>query len=91
MPLMEYERRFNQLSRYAPHLVDMDERKARRFEKCLNREIENVVRALRLPTYREVLERSQIVMMGNEPYSVPPQSRFLGKRRWDDRNKGKMV
>lgn len=35
LPIIEYEKNFNQLLRYAPHLVDMDERKARRFERGL--------------------------------------------------------
>ncbi|KAK6145328.1 hypothetical protein DH2020_022148 [Rehmannia glutinosa] len=32
---MEYERRFNQLSQYAPYLADTEQKKARRFERGL--------------------------------------------------------
>lgn len=39
LSVIEYERQFNWLSRYAPHLVGIDERKARRFERGLRPEI----------------------------------------------------
>ena len=43
LSLVEYERKFDKLSRYAPHLMDTEERKARRFEKGLRPELYKVV------------------------------------------------
>lgn len=39
----EYERKFNQLSRYAPHLVDANAKKARLFERSLHAEISSIL------------------------------------------------
>ncbi|CAA2959117.1 Hypothetical predicted protein, partial [Olea europaea subsp. europaea] len=36
MTLVEYERKFEELSRFAPHLVDTKEKRARRFERGFN-------------------------------------------------------
>lgn len=56
MSLVEYERKFDELACYAPHLVDTEECKARRFEKGLNPELYNAITMLRLPTYADVLQ-----------------------------------
>ncbi|KAH7514930.1 hypothetical protein FEM48_Zijuj11G0142400 [Ziziphus jujuba var. spinosa] len=53
MTLAQYERKFDELSRYAPHLVDTDERKAQKFEKGLRDGLRRPILVLRLQTYGE--------------------------------------
>ncbi|KAL8489992.1 hypothetical protein ACS0TY_025769 [Phlomoides rotata] len=54
----EYERRFNRLSRYAPHLVGDDHRKTRRFEQGLRPEIAAIVVGLNITNYHEIFDRA---------------------------------
>ncbi|GFZ11372.1 hypothetical protein Acr_22g0007700 [Actinidia rufa] len=51
---------FMELSRYAPHIVSTESRKARRFEAGLRWNIKNKVEILRLPTHQEVLHAALI-------------------------------
>ncbi|XP_057780033.1 uncharacterized protein LOC130998636 [Salvia miltiorrhiza] len=90
MTLVDYERKFNKLSRYAPYLVDTDVKKARRFEQGLRPEICGIISALRLPTYREVIDRAQAVSNGLQLEIKDQQYRdSFGKRKWEDFGKGK--
>lgn len=59
--LVEYERWFDELSHFAPHLVDIEERKARCFEIGLWQEMYNAIVILRLPTHVDVLLRVQLI------------------------------
>ncbi|KAH6815254.1 hypothetical protein C2S51_020074 [Perilla frutescens var. frutescens] len=61
MTILEYEQKFNQLARYAPHLVDTDEKKAWRFEDGLRPEIGAHLSALNLSTYSEIVQRARTV------------------------------
>ena len=58
--VMEYNAKFMELSRYAPHIVSMKSHKARRFETRLRWNIRNKVDILQLPTHQEVLQRAII-------------------------------
>ena len=58
--VIEYNTKFIELSRYAPHIVSTESRKARRFEAGLRWNIKNQVIILRLPTHQEVLHRALI-------------------------------
>lgn len=59
--MVEYEIKFNELSRYAPYLVDTKRKKARRFERGLRREIAKILASLELPTYAEVSRRAHFI------------------------------
>lgn len=61
MSLTEYERKFDQLSRNAPHLVDTKDKKVRRFEQWLNSDISMILMSHRFTTYREMLERAHVI------------------------------
>lgn len=61
MSVVEYETKFNQLSRYAIHLVDTYIKKARRFERGLRPEIGGIMASLGLNTYAEAIERAQAI------------------------------
>ncbi|KAK6119839.1 hypothetical protein DH2020_046412 [Rehmannia glutinosa] len=46
MTVLDYERKFNQLSHYATHLVDTDQKKAKRFVAGLRPELSGVISVL---------------------------------------------
>ncbi|GFY95307.1 hypothetical protein Acr_10g0006920 [Actinidia rufa] len=60
MIVVVYNAKFMELSRYAPHIVSTESRKARRFEAGLRWNIKNKVKILRLPTHQEVLHAALI-------------------------------
>ncbi|XP_028124275.1 uncharacterized protein LOC114321289 [Camellia sinensis] len=60
----EYEAQFAELARFAPHMVDTDYKKARKFEGGLRSAILDKVNMLKLPTYVDVLERA-VIAEGN--------------------------
>ncbi|XP_028088930.1 uncharacterized protein LOC114289400 [Camellia sinensis] len=60
MSVAEYEAKFTELARFAPHMVDTDYKKARKFEGGLDLDISDRVGVLKLPTYVEVLDRALV-------------------------------
>ncbi|XP_028092041.1 uncharacterized protein LOC114292318 [Camellia sinensis] len=54
----EYDRAFTELARYAPHMVDNEYRKARKFESGLRGPIQDRVNLLNMLTYAGVLDKS---------------------------------
>ncbi|XP_058185864.1 uncharacterized protein LOC131303091 [Rhododendron vialii] len=53
MSVSEYDRIFTDLSRFAPHMVDTDAHRARRFEEGLKDGLREPINLLRLQTYAE--------------------------------------
>ncbi|XP_028063891.1 uncharacterized protein LOC114267097 [Camellia sinensis] len=60
MIVAEYEAKFTELARFAPHMVDTDYKKARHFQGGLRNDILDKVDALKLETYIDVLDRAII-------------------------------
>ncbi|XP_028064594.1 uncharacterized protein LOC114267729 [Camellia sinensis] len=58
MSVAEYEAKFTELARFAPHMVDTDYKKARKFESGLDLDILDRVRVLNLSMYVNVLDRA---------------------------------
>ncbi|XP_043699971.1 uncharacterized protein LOC122650637 [Telopea speciosissima] len=58
--VMMYERKFEELSRYAPHMVSTEEMKARKSKQGLRVEIQKSISPMQLKTYAEVVHKSQI-------------------------------
>ncbi|XP_028104026.1 uncharacterized protein LOC114303075 [Camellia sinensis] len=58
MSVTEYESKFTELARYAPHMVDTDYKKARKFEGGLHVEVLDRVNVLKLEKYVDVLDRA---------------------------------
>lgn len=83
MTILDYERKFNRLSRYAPHLVDTEEKKVWRFEYGLRPEIGGILAGQgATTTFSEVVERAQAIATRlNVDNSAP---RNNGKRRLED-------
>ncbi|XP_022865430.1 uncharacterized protein LOC111385281, partial [Olea europaea var. sylvestris] len=90
MLLDEYERKFEQLSRYATHLVDTEPKKARRFELGLRPEIGGIMASHHTTTYSEVLQRAQSIYDRLEMDRMTEKNNeSYGKRKWNGSNKGK--
>lgn len=60
MSLMEYEQKFKELSRFAPHLIDTEERKALVFERGLRLDLKRIVSIFKLKTYSAMLQKAQL-------------------------------
>lgn len=77
LSVTEYERKFNKLFRYALYLVDMEGKKARRFEQGLSREIAGIMAGLELLTYAEVSRRAHAIstsLMLENPVQKQPKN-----------------
>ncbi|XP_027169497.1 uncharacterized protein LOC113769232 [Coffea eugenioides] len=55
----EYETQFTKLSKFAPKLIVMEQRRVRRFVQGLNVEIQEALAAAQINTFTEVLEKTQ--------------------------------
>ncbi|KAG5544432.1 hypothetical protein RHGRI_017004 [Rhododendron griersonianum] len=55
MLVSEYDRIFTDLSRFAPHMVDTDAHKAKRFEEGLKDGLHEPIKLLRLQTHADIL------------------------------------
>ncbi|XP_022866951.1 uncharacterized protein LOC111386718, partial [Olea europaea var. sylvestris] len=89
MSLTDYERQFEQLSRYAPHLVDTEVKQIRRFENGLRPEIGMIIMSHRFTSYREMLERAHAISYQRTSFEQYAQQskESSGKRKWNDPNK----
>ena len=56
MSILDYDIRFNQLARYAPHIVMIDNMKAKRFANVFREYLFRVVPLTRTSTYSDVLD-----------------------------------
>lgn len=57
MSVLEYEHKFNELSRFAPELIPTEEEKCRRFEEGLWLDIQAVVTATTYPTMKALAQQ----------------------------------
>ncbi|XP_028096473.1 uncharacterized protein LOC114296377 [Camellia sinensis] len=77
--VVEYEAQFAELARFVPYMVDMNYKKAQKFEGGLRNTILDPVNMLKLPTYVDVLKRA-VIAKGN----IAAQNRiseWKGKRQ----------
>lgn len=74
------------MSRFAPHLLDIEERKMRHFERGLQQDLYNVIAILRLPTYIDVLQRVQLIVKDPTPVATRTPSPISSARRNWGRN-----
>ncbi|XP_028077124.1 uncharacterized protein LOC114279119 [Camellia sinensis] len=58
MSVTEYEAKFTELARYAPHMVDTNYKKAKKFEGGLDVEVLDRINVLKLVKYVDVLDRA---------------------------------
>ncbi|XP_022866463.1 uncharacterized protein LOC111386240 [Olea europaea var. sylvestris] len=90
LPLGEYERKFERLSSYAPHTVNTELTKAKRFEMGLRPEIKGIMAAQQYTTYAEVVRRAQVISngLGLEKKTQPSTESSI-KRKWQGHDKEK--
>lgn len=62
--VVEYPTEFTKLSPYASHLVDTEDKKARKFEDGLRPDILITIKPMRLETYAQVFDRAVLVEQG---------------------------
>ena len=56
MSVLDYDTKFNQLARYAPHMVMTNNMKAKRFDNGLKEYLFRAVPLIRTSTYSDVLD-----------------------------------
>ncbi|XP_028094382.1 uncharacterized protein LOC114294443 [Camellia sinensis] len=95
MTVAEYETKFTELARFAPHMVDTDYKKVRKFENGLRNDILERVNVLKLPTYVDVLNRALMSETNMANQCKPPndwkakrQDFFSGKKSSKKQNTG---
>ena len=59
LSVVEYEKRFTKLSKFAPELVAMEHKKIRRFIQGLNVKIQESLTAAQITTFTDVLDKVQ--------------------------------
>lgn len=92
--IAEYDRVFNQLSRYAPDLVSTNVAKADKFRKGLRPEITVPLASHGLLTFAQTLSHAMNIesMLPREREKTPEQPQpfnpNVGKRKWEGNNYG---
>ncbi|XP_057803508.1 uncharacterized protein LOC131018819 [Salvia miltiorrhiza] len=94
MTVTEYDRAFNQLFRYAPHLVDTDEKRAKKFRNGLHYEISISLASQGGLTYAQTLNRALTIesLLPKEKVKTPAQfvhPQQFGQTSHSDMEKGK--
>ncbi|KAL8093052.1 hypothetical protein AgCh_035075 [Apium graveolens] len=77
LTVAEYEAKFTELTRFVPHQVNTDEKKARRFEQGLKFWIQNRVAIFELTSYVAVVQKAMVI----ESRSDMSQKGNDGKKR----------
>ncbi|KAL2455868.1 CCHC-type domain-containing protein [Abeliophyllum distichum] len=90
MEITEYERKFEELSRYATYLVSIELMKARCFERGLRPEVRQIVSSHTLPTFRAVVKMAQTVTFSGLNVKVQEQQYDSGKRNWQNQNRNQI-
>ena len=66
MIVAEYEAKFTELSRFVPEFVNIEEKKARRFQLGLKQWIQNRVAVIELTDYATLVQKASSVEAGSE-------------------------
>lgn len=67
MSVTEYEKRFIELSRFVPDLVDTDAKKAKRFQRGLKPSLRSKVSAFELRSYLAVVQKAMVIKGDSDP------------------------
>lgn len=60
MDITKYKRKIEQLSRYMPHLVSIEQMKAKLYERGMYPEIRQIISFGELTTYKKVVNRPKL-------------------------------
>ena len=77
LSVAEYEAKFMELSRFVPEFVNIEEKRARRFQQGLKQWIQNRIDVFELTDYATVVQKASIVEAGSEQL----QNEKEGKKR----------
>ena len=82
MSIGKHKAKFTELARFAPHTVDTNYKKARKFEDGLDLDILDRVGVLNLPTYVSVLDRALMTesILEAKKQTLAPRTDWTGKR-----------
>ncbi|XP_057803382.1 uncharacterized protein LOC131018685 [Salvia miltiorrhiza] len=89
MTIEEYERKFNELARFTPHLVDTEDKMIARFRKGLRTDIKGIMAAHVIEDFSDLVKRAEEVVTGlgsNIPAPKPTNQPI--KRKWENHNQG---
>ena len=84
MSVMEYEAKFDELSRYAPQVVATDEMRAKHFGWELRPTLKRKVEAFELQTYAAVVAKAQILERGD---AGTPKGKEKMRSRFEPKSK----
>ena len=59
--MSEYETQFNKLSKFAPELMVIEQRRVKRFVQGLNMEIQETLATAQVNIFMEALEKTQMI------------------------------
>ena len=76
----EYEKEFTELSRFVPHFVDTDKKKARRFQHGLKPWIKTRIAAFELTEYVKVVNKAEVIEAGS---NFDPKENEGKKRKFE--------
>ena len=62
----QYEAKFTELSRFAPQLIDIEEKKTLKFQDGLKPYLKNKISILKLSVYSEVVDKGLIAEKDNK-------------------------
>jgi len=86
MTVAKYEAKFTELAQYAPHMVNTDNKKARKFEGGLDLDMFDRVGVLKLPKYVDVLDRA---LMSEANIAALQISKLSSSTEWDNKKQKK--
>ncbi|XP_057808422.1 uncharacterized protein LOC131022897 [Salvia miltiorrhiza] len=89
MTIEEYERKFNELGRFAPHLVDTEDKMIARFRKGLRTDIKGIMAAHVIEDFSDLVKRAEEVAtaLGSNIPAQKPANQPM-KRKWENYNQG---
>ncbi|XP_026419874.1 uncharacterized protein LOC113315839 [Papaver somniferum] len=86
MTVAQYQAKFEELSRFAPHLVENEELKAFKFQEGLKPSIKSRLSVLKITSYIEIVERAMIAERDLEE-AARIRERHAGDRNGNGKNK----
>ena len=88
LTVAQYEVQFTKLSKYAPEMVNTEEKRKRRFLQGLNIELQRSLVSARIDTYADMVEFAQKVEDCEIKWKKIQGSQRTGPRNWESDKKG---
>jgi len=88
LSIMEYVKKFNELSRFAPHQVDTEERRMDHFEHGLGGDIRSMIAGQTFENFHEMYQQAVKIARVSEESKMKKQALDTGKRNMGPPKKG---